>query len=186
MNDQIQFAQAVIGLLEKAEIPYMFSGSMSSSFYGNYRTTNDIDIVIDPSREQLLNFLTLLGNEYYYNKETAIQALSYRTMFNIVFMKTGCKADLMICKDREYSKLEFSRRQTTTLRDTVVSTVSPEDSILSKLEWAKDSGSQKQLDDVRAMLKVQKNLLDYDYLNEWAQKLGVYKNLQTLMNENST
>ena len=39
--------------LEAARIPYFVTGSFASSAHGVPRATNDIDIVISPTREQL-------------------------------------------------------------------------------------------------------------------------------------
>jgi hypothetical protein len=50
--------------------------------------------------------------------------------------------------------------------------VAPEDLILSKLEWAKDSRSEVQLNDVRNLLKDVKRL-NRSYLTRWAKALGV-------------
>jgi hypothetical protein len=37
--------------------PYMLTGSLASSMYGIPRATNDIDVVISPTREQLLSIV---------------------------------------------------------------------------------------------------------------------------------
>lgn len=50
--------------------------------------------------------------------------------------------------------------------------LSPEDLILSKLDWAKDSRSQLQLDDVRNLLRSVQGL-DTEYLNRWVDRLGL-------------
>jgi hypothetical protein len=50
--------------------------------------------------------------------------------------------------------------------------VAPEDLILSKLEWAKDSRSEFQLTDARNLLHSVSGL-DSDYLARWAKELGV-------------
>lgn len=46
---------------------------------------------------------------------------------------------------------------------------SPEDLVISKLDWARDSESEMQLRDVSNLLKV-KNL-DFKYLEKWIDKL---------------
>jgi len=51
--------------LDFAGIPYMVTGSHSSGYYGKPRTTDDIDVVIDPTREQLDRFLGSLDERYY-------------------------------------------------------------------------------------------------------------------------
>ena len=47
---------------------------------------------------------------------------------------------------------------------------SREDLILSKLVWARDSGSEMQLRDVRTLID---ESVDWSYLKNWAAKLGV-------------
>ena len=48
-----------------------------------------------------------------------------------------------------------------------------EDTILAKLEWARDSESERQLRDVAAMIRVHGAALDVPYLRRWAGELGV-------------
>jgi hypothetical protein len=49
---QQAFFHALVALLEQAAIPFMVTGSYGSSHYGMPRTTNDLDLVIDPTSEQ--------------------------------------------------------------------------------------------------------------------------------------
>ena len=54
---------------------------------------------------------------------------------------------------------------------------SPEDLLLSKLYWAKESFSETQLRDIRNLLKTVPDM-DMDYAEEWIKKLEleeVYK-----------
>ncbi len=46
-----------------------------------------------------------------------------------------------------------------------------EDTILAKLEWASRSGSDRQLDDVRGMMRVAD--VDTTYVDRWADELGI-------------
>jgi hypothetical protein len=49
-----------------------------------------------------------------------------------------------------------------------------EDTILSKLEWAKKGGgSERQLDDVRGVVEVRGADLDRAYIERWAAELDV-------------
>jgi len=50
--------------------------------------------------------------------------------------------------------------------------VSPEDLIISKLFWAKDSLSELQIKDIKNLL-VSITDLDEKYLNQWIQKLDL-------------
>lgn len=177
------FFARLIKALESASIPYMISGSVGSSFHGNPRATNDTDIVIDPTRDQLLSFLDRLGSDCYVSKDTALQAVSDRSMFNVIDTASGVKADLIIRKNRPFSQQEFSRRQRAKVGDAEVYILSPEDSILSKLEWSKDRMSGLQFKDALGVLAVQGDKLDLGYMKKWAKNLGIDKALQQLLEE---
>ena len=50
----------------------------------------------------------------------------------------------------------------------------PEDTILAKLRWAKESGgSEKQFNDALGVYEVQRARLDLAYLDDWANRLDV-------------
>lgn len=156
---------------------------MSSSFYGKPRSTNDADIVIDPTKEQLEDFLNSLGSDYCFSRDAGMQALENNSMFNVIDIQSGLKTDFIIRKKRSFSKEEFSRRKLSMLMGLELCIVSPEDSILSKLEWSKESQSQMQFNDVINVLDAQWESLDFEYLKKWAKILNVEEPLEQLLKE---
>jgi hypothetical protein len=171
----------IVDLLAKAEIEYMVSGSIASTVYGEPRTTNDIDIVIDPDERKLGTFLDLIDKGYYFSKTAAIDALKNRSMFNIIDIQCGWKIDLIIKKSRPFEILEFRRKRNAEILGTHAFIISPEDSVISKLVWAKNSQSQIQLRDTLGVLVAQWDRLDFEYLKKWAQQLEVDKTLDGLI-----
>ncbi len=159
----------------------MLSGSLASAHFGEARSTNDVDLVIDPSEEQLRSFVSRLGGNVYVSRQGAGEALRERGMFNVVDLETGWKADLIIRKSRPFSQIELGRRRPVPALGAVVSMVSPEDSILSKLEWAKEGGSARQRRDALGVAIVQRDVLDRDYLRRWAVELGVSESLEEVL-----
>ena len=82
------------------------------------------------------------------------------------------KVDFIVRKESEYRRLEFSQRQSVVVAGIKISVVSPEDLVISKLSWAKDSHSEMQLNDVSNILKdVEK--IDRKYLEKWVRELGL-------------
>ena len=183
MDSQRDFLRCITGLLEQAGIPYMVAGSVSSSFYGNPRSTRDVDIVIDPDRKGLDSFLNTLGPEYYVSRPAALEALESRGMFNIIDTRNSWKVDLIIRKTRPFSREEFRRRRSAELMGVTTWIVSPEDSILSKLEWTKGRQSSLQLQDATQVLIVQWEKLDFEYLRRWARQLGVAEQLDAIIEQ---
>jgi hypothetical protein len=162
----------VVAALNRSGIDHMVSGSVASARHGAARATQDIDIVIDPTPDRMATFLSLLAAADLYVGD-GMRALAERSQFNVIDSSSGWKVDLIICKDRPYSRTEFDRRRPATIGDVEVFIVTPEDSILSKLEWGRLSGSERQRRDVGSMLAVQGPALDWPYLRHWANELGL-------------
>jgi hypothetical protein len=165
----------VIGEIDALAIPYMVAGSLASSQHGRPRTTQDADIVFDPTPESLDALVPrFLARGLYVDLESARDALRRRRQFNVVDPATGWKIDLIVVKARAFSREELRRRQTTELAPGMpVSMATAEDTILSKLEWAKKSGgSEKQLLDVAGVVAANPDL-DRGYIERWARELDV-------------
>jgi hypothetical protein len=95
--------------LGQANIPYMFTGSFASSFHGTPRASNDFDLVMAPTAEQLRTLKTMLPeSEYYFDLDDALDALQRVRQFNIIDLTSGWKIDSIIRKDRPFSHTEFN------------------------------------------------------------------------------
>jgi hypothetical protein len=104
-------------------------------------------------------------------------------MFNIIDTVNGWKVDLILRKARPFSREEFTRRRPAELMGVTTWVVSPEDSILSKLEWTKGRQSSMQLQDALHMLILQWDKLDFEYLRRWARQLEIVKELDGLIEQ---
>lgn len=183
MTSQKDFLKKLIDALDNTGIAYMLSGSIGSSFHGQPRATNDADIVIAPNEAQLYTFAQSLGKDYYVSLDAVRDALKHNSMFNVVDIQTSWKADFIICKKRAFSSEEFQRRQKVKIMGLNIWIVSPEDAILSKLEWAKNTESNQQFQDALGVAVVQWGSLDSDYLHKWAGKLQVESSLEQLLKQ---
>lgn len=176
MSPEEAAIHAVVAELEALAIPYMVTGSLASTHHGRPRTTQDVDLVIDPDEPQLRKLVSRLQEAgFYADGDVAERALRQRRQFNAIRPDTGIKIDLIVRKDRPHSVEELRRRARVELAGgTAVSLASPEDCILSKLEWSrKAGGSEKQIADVVGVLEVQGSRLDVDYIDRWARDLDL-------------
>ena len=94
-------------------------------------------------------------------------------MFNLIHLDTGFKIDLVIAKRRPFSVEELRRREPGPLAGRTVDFATAEDTILTKLEWAKLGRSERQYGDALGIIRVQGGRLDWDYLERWANALSV-------------
>jgi hypothetical protein len=154
----------------------MVTGSLASSLYGVPRSTNDLDVVIAPSRAQLFSLVQLFKRVGLYVRwKDAEIALKQHDQFNVVELATASKVDLIVRKRREFSLVEFERRETAELGGLTFSIASAEDVVLSKLEWAKTGESERQLRDAAGILRIQGDKLDVAYIEKWIESLSLEK-----------
>jgi hypothetical protein len=172
VSDELVVLKSVAARLGEAGIPYMVTGSMAANFYAVPRMTRDIDLVVELSERDVDRVTQLFQQEYYIDRDMVQRAVRDHAMFNMIHNALVVKVDCVVRKDTEYRREEFARRRALSISDQEIFIVSPEDLILSKLDWAKESRSQMQLDDVRNLLGSVQGL-DTVYLNRWADRLGL-------------
>lgn len=166
--------EEIVAELDRAAIDYMLAGSFASSFHGAPRTTHDIDIVMAPTRDRLDRFVRELDPELYYVSEIAVEeAWRRRGMFNVISLESGWKIDLILRKDRAFSRAEFDRRIRVDLAGLAVWMATAEDTVIAKLEWAKTGESERQLRDVAGIVSRTGDRLDRPYVEYWVETLGL-------------
>jgi hypothetical protein len=170
----LEVFRRITAALDQAGIPYMLTGSFASAYYGAPRSTQDIDLVIEATPAQLRAFVqSLPSGEYYANLTAALEAHKRQSLFNVIDLATGWKIDLIIRKSRGFSEEEFRRRQQVTLQDLRLFVASAEDIVIAKLEWSKLAQSQRQIEDVAAIVRMRGESLDRSYLEKWILELGL-------------
>jgi hypothetical protein len=130
--------------------------------------------VIDPRSERALDALVqaMPPDEYYVDADVARDAFRRRSMFNVVDQASGWKIDFILRKNREFSRLEFSRRMEIPLLGVRVFIASPEDTVVAKLEWSRSSGgSERQRRDVAGILATTGGDLGRVYVERWVREL---------------
>jgi len=167
---ELRALQDLCARLDAAGIAYMLTGSLAMSYYARPRMTRDIDVVVALDASAGAMIADALGKDYHADVTLLAEGFRLRRPCNVLHLPTVVKIDLIPRKDSEYRRLEFERRRKVDFAGVELWIVSPEDLVISKLEWARDSGSELQMRDVRHLLEVP---LDRAYLTEWAGRLDM-------------
>uniref|UniRef100_A0A7C6A8K0 Nucleotidyltransferase family protein n=1 Tax=candidate division WOR-3 bacterium TaxID=2052148 RepID=A0A7C6A8K0_UNCW3 len=170
-----QLAVTVAENLQKSKIPYMITGALAVNYHGNPRMTHDIDLVAQITNLDIPKIKELFNNEFFVSEESINAALREFSMFNIIHKDTGLKIDFWILKGDEYSQEAFARRKLYPYQEIKISLATPEDMIISKLEWFKLSDIDKHYFDALGIYRIQKGNLDLDYINKWCKEKSVLK-----------
>ena len=172
MSEEIEVLKIVTERLDVAGIPYMVTGSMAVSFYAIPRMTRDIDLVVELAAGDADRVSTLFGPDFYVDADAVRASIVRRGTFNLIHEALVVKVDIVVRKDTDYRRTEFSRRRRLSFEGHPLFVVTPEDLIISKLDWARDTRSEVQLGDVRHLLRSVPDL-DRAYLEEWMARLGL-------------
>jgi len=173
-------------ILDTLKIIYAITGGYAVSIWGRPRSTFDIDVIIELSHSKLAVFskaLKAISEMSYIDEQMAERAVERKGEFNFIHIESGIKVDFWVQDSGEFSKLKLARRVPKNISGRKIYFVSPEDLILSKLLWHKESGSELQLRDVESVLKFQTKL-DAEYLKKWTKKQTTQKILKTLWKRN--
>lgn len=168
LGDPLEIMGKLQRLLGGLGIDYFVTGGVAAIAYGEPRTTRDIDVVITL---ELAAIDELVAGFYVAGIDDLRSGRG--GMLQIIHQETLERADLMVTAGAFDQSRLARRRQIEVLPGQFAYFSAPEDLVLSKLLWHRDSGSEKQWRDVLGVLKVQGETLDLDYLQDWAQRLGV-------------
>lgn len=176
--------KSIVLIFERLGLPYLVTGGMAVLIWGRPRFTADIDIVvkIKPSDVNgLVKALKDLGESGYIDEDVATEIVRSGGEFNFVDGVTGVKIDFWVSSNDLFDLSRFERRSTKEILGQKIYFTSPEDLILSKLKWFKESGSNRHLEDAESVLKISGKDLNMQYLGEWVEKLSVTEEFRKLI-----
>ena len=188
LNNPLDIMTYIAEIFDELLIEYFIGGSFASIIYGEYRTTQDVDIIAKINKQHIPMLIHRLHNDFYIQEseiEMAINTVNYyqdmpsfRSTFNIIHLVTGFKIDIFLPTNRPFEQSQFNRRVYEQItNETAIGTciTTAEDIILAKLEWYSmaQGVSDQQWRDVKSIIKVQAEQLDHSYLEYWAAQLGI-------------
>lgn len=162
----------VVKRFDEAGIEYFLVGSLTTMYYGRPRFTQDVDLVVRIKARQISQLEDLFPVEEYYcpPKEILHDEVVRRGSFNLINQSSGVKVNLVIDKETDFYRSEFSRKKKIEIAPgSEVFIASPEDLILKKLDFYREGQSEKLLLDIRDILVDVK--IDEAYLKDWVARL---------------
>jgi hypothetical protein len=178
MQNELDIVRDVSQRLDRAGIGYMLTGSMAMNYYAQPRMTRDIDIVVALAPADAEKIVDLFHPDYYVSAEAVRDSIRSESIFNLIHNESVIKVDCIVRKNTPYRHAEFNRRQQIKIDNFSTWIASKEDLIISKLFWAKDSGSETQLRDVKNLVTTG---CDASYIEHWTRELGLFNLWQETM-----
>jgi hypothetical protein len=178
-DELLEAVTPVVRALEDLVVAYLVGGSVASAAHGEFRATNDVDLVTELQEEHVDAFVSAIGAGYYADAGAIRTAVRRRATFNLIHLDTMLKVDVFVSRCRPYDAEAMRRRVLQQYGDieapSTLHLASPEDVVLAKLAWFRSGGgvSERQWRDVLGVLRVQGAKVDVAYLRRWSAELDV-------------
>jgi hypothetical protein len=154
-------------------LKWMLSGSVAGLLYGHTRATDDIDIVFDRKGVNPVMVPAVLAPDFVLDPYMFRDSMRTGMMCNAIASHGGTKIDLVPLPDDFFNKVAFERRRRLDWHGVMVPVIRADYLVISKLRWAKESLSERQLADVRAIMSRQEVDENEPEFTRWISFLGL-------------
>ena len=185
-----EFLKMILVVLDEAGIDYMIGGAVAVWPWGEPRSTQDIDIVIQLGIEHI-NALSkeLEKVEIFLPPDTIMENLNKTRGYlpiNAIHGASGYKAEMYLVREEdELRKAAFQRRVKVDFGSEVgeIYIHSPEDLIIYKMLYYSLSQQTKHIRDIGSIIKTIGEQLDYEYIQRWAAEKQLVAIWQEILQE---
>lgn len=186
MADSLSESRRLFEIFDDLDIPYAIGGSVASSTWGMPRQTNDIDVEIWISTEQVRP-LTARLSDYYFSEieiERAVTSGDPYACFQLIHQEEGLQFDVFVQADLPFTRECLARRVEKEIDGFVFRFESAEEIVIQKLRWYALGGrvSERQWRDLRAILSVNPRL-DWIWIDKWAEQFELVDDYRGLREE---
>lgn len=181
----VDIMQATIAAFDSAGVQYAVTGSIASGIHGEPRSSIDVDIVVRMTVDQAKQVAGNLPDRFYRNAERFEEVARQGGIANVIDADSGLKVDVSVLPDGPFYDSVLARRVSIKFGADGPSffTVTAEDVILMKLVWRRETKSQKQWENALSVARIQGARMDWKYLFDQAQSLGLDDDLTRLREE---
>lgn len=170
--------------LTNAGFEYMVTGSVASIIYGQPRLTHDVDLVLELQADRVSEFASLFPEEEFYCPpvDSILSEVDRPAEghFNLIHQDSGFKADIYAKGEDALHQWAFERREIIELDDVNIWVAPPEYVIIRKLEYFREGGSDKHLQDIRSILATSGDVIDNASLQKLIEEMGLEKQWEQL------
>jgi hypothetical protein len=171
--------------LKSSGIRYAIGGSLASSARSIWRSTADVDLIAAIRPDEVEALIQTLGKDWYADADEARRAVSAGRSFNLIHIKSVQKVGVFPARG-EFHLTQLDRATILPLTDDRVPCLitTAEDILLAKLRWYADGGqvSERQWNDITTLIAINA-AMDWKYVAEWAERLGVSELLKQAESE---
>jgi hypothetical protein len=167
-----EIVRRVFESLEQTEIPYVLVGSFASNVYGILRATKDADFVIQAAAGQFSQLMKALGPNFIRDPQVQFETVTGTKKILVSERSSGFEIEFFELSDDPHDQARFARRRRLNVLGQTAWILTPEDVLITKLNWLQRINRSKDLIDVENVISVQGDALDWPYIEQWCDVHG--------------
>jgi len=174
------FLKLILEALKASNVDYMIGGAIAEWAWGEPRATQDLDVVINLPIQSIRKFSKELEKrDMLVPADIILDTIAEDRAdipLNAIHMYSGLKADMYLMRAGDALRQSSFRRRILIDYGPPIGKVyvhSPEDLILYKLIYLGISEQPKHARDITAILKANRDKIDFEYIQEWVMQLGL-------------
>jgi hypothetical protein len=174
------FLKLILEALKASKVDYMIGGAIAEWAWGEPRATQDLDVVINLPIKSIGKFSKELEKrDMLVPVDVILDTITEGRAdipLNAIHLHSGLKADLYLMREGDALRQNSFQRRILIDYGPPIGKVyvhSPEDLILYKLIYLGISGQPKHARDIMAILKANRDKIDFEYIEEWVAQLGL-------------
>jgi hypothetical protein len=173
----------IIDCLAETQIPYVIVGSFATNVYAIARSTQDADIVVNAATGQIAALAETLSADFVRDPQVQFETVTATTKTVFTDRETGFILELFQLSDDPHDQERFARRREIIVQGRPTWVLSKEDVLVTKLNWLLRANRTKDLLDVRNVMGVQGDSIEWPYVEKWCDRHGTRELLDRLRSE---
>ena len=162
----------VADALQAHNAPFMLVGSFTTNFYGLPRLTHDADLVVAVGPDAVAGLADQLLPDIRLNPQLMFETVTMSRYQLLEVVGTQFTIELFQLSDDPHDQERFRRRVSVAYLGRAMPFPTAEDVVVTKVRWAHLSKRTKDRDDVRNVITVMGNSLDWPYIHHWCDRHG--------------
>jgi len=146
--------------------------SLSSNYYGVPRSSQDADLVVDFGSHSIADIARALGQGSRLDPQLSFETVTGTVRHVRHIDEIPFQIELFRLSDDAHDRERFRRRVRAALPGSETYVPTAEDVIIMKLRWVVHGRRTKDIDDIRDVIAVQSNRIDWEYVHNWCDQHG--------------
>lgn len=167
-----EIVRRVFDACDALGIPYVLVGSFASNIYSIPRATKDVDFVLRAEPGQFSQLMATLGPDFVRDPQIQFETVTGTKKILVEEKESGFEIEFFELSSEPHDQERFARRRRLEVFGREAWVLTPEDVLVTKINWIHRAGRKKDVPDVENVIAIQRDSLDWAYIEKWCDQLG--------------